>query len=113
MVYPPKNVGGVIIRWLARALSILIIIIFIMFLIQNLGKGNLQSKDIWTGIIELLAIAGLIYSFFEERNGGLAGFALGMVFIFVDGSFNLYYFFIPLSGLLFFATRLLSVKKEE
>ncbi len=113
MIYPPKNAGGVVIRWLARALSILIIIIFLMFVIQDLGKGNLLSKDIWTGIIEFLAIAGLMYSFFDERNGGIAGFALGMVFIFVEGSFNFYYFFIPLSGVLFFISRLLSVESEE
>ena len=113
MIYPPKNPAGVVVRWLARALSVLIILIYLLFVIQNLSKGNIQSKDLIAAIIELLAIGGLIYSFFDEKIGSICGFVLGTIFLVYDRSYNFYYFFIPVTCIIFYGSFLLSKYKED
>lgn len=113
MIEPPKNPAGIVVRWFARALSVLILIIFIMFAIgQGFGKGPVGTTEIILFIILLLSFAGIVYSFFDEKIGGLGTLAFGIIFLFVDRHFNFYFLFIPLTGILFLISWLLSRNKK-
>jgi len=114
MVEPPKNLVGIVVRWLARALSVLIILIFAMFALGvGFGPGPIETNEIILFIILLLSLAGIVYAFFDEKFGGLGTFVFGIVFIIVNPQFNYYFLFIPLSGILFLASWFLSKGKKS
>ncbi|TAL69947.1 MAG: hypothetical protein EPN82_04835 [Bacteroidetes bacterium] len=114
MIEPPKNPAGIVVRWLARALSVLIILIFAMFAIgEGFGPGPMGTFDIIIFILLLLSLAGIVYSFFNEKFGGLGTLVFGILFIIVARQFNFYFLFIPFSGILFLVSWLLSKEKKN
>ncbi|OGU16904.1 MAG: hypothetical protein A2X61_03305 [Ignavibacteria bacterium GWB2_35_12] len=114
MIEPPKNLAVIVVRWLARALSVLIILIFGMFALgEGFGPGPVETNEIILFIILLLSIAGIVYSFFNEKFGGLGTLAFGIVFVIVDGHFNFYFLFIPVTGILFLVSWFLSKEKKN
>ncbi|MCL5991284.1 MAG: hypothetical protein M1419_04200 [Bacteroidetes bacterium] len=114
MIEAPKNPAGIVVRWLARALSVLIILIFAMFALgEGFGVGPVETNEIILFIILLLSLAGIVYSFFNEKLGGLGTLAFGIIFLIVDRHFNFYYLFIPFTGILFLVSWLLSKEKKN
>lgn len=114
MIEPQKNPVGIVIRWLARALSVLIILIFAMFALgKGFGPEPVVTNEIILFIILLLSLAGIVYSFFDEKFGGLGTLVLGIVFIIVDRPLNFYFLFIPFTGILFLISWWLSKEKKN